>query len=131
MVERVPVRKGLFVDGAEGLKLVGNRCRACGQSYFPKAKLICLNCESEDLEEIQFAPRGRLYSYASSNVPTQHFRPPFVVGYITLENDVRIASQLVEVEGKPFKIGMEMGMLTDTLWTEGNVEVFGYKFKPV
>lgn len=130
MSERVPVRKDLFVEGPQGWQLIGSRCRSCGQPFFPKAKSICLNCEGEDLEETRIAPRGTLYSYAPSNVPTAHFRPPFIVGFVTLENGVRIASQLVEVEGKPFAIGMDMAMLMDTLWKEGDVEVFGYKFKP-
>ena len=131
MSERIPVRKDLFIEDLDGWRLIGNKCTSCGQSYFPKVATSCLNCGKENLEDKKFSSHGTLYSYAPSNVPTQHFKPPFVIGYITLEDNVRVASQLVEAKGKPFKIGMQMEMLMDTLWTEGNVEVFGYKFKPI
>lgn len=130
MPQRVPVRPGLFVEGPDGWRLIGSRCRACGQSFFPKAKAICLNCESDDLEEVLIAPTGTLYSWAPSNVPTAHFRPPFTVGYVTLENGVRIGAQLIEAEGKPFRIGMPMRARMQTLWQDGDTEVFGYRFEP-
>jgi len=43
MADVVPVREGIFAEDAEGAKLLGNKCKSCGQLFFPKAK-FCLTC---------------------------------------------------------------------------------------
>jgi uncharacterized OB-fold protein len=44
---------------------------------------------------------------------------------------VRIFAPLVISDEKSIQIGMEMEVIIDTLWQEGDNEVIGYKFKPV
>jgi uncharacterized OB-fold protein len=131
MSERVPVKKDLFIETADGWRLIGNKCKACGQVFFPKVKAICLNCHNKELEDIQLPPRGELYSFTTAQVPSDHFDPPYIVGYIMLEKNVRVFSQLEVAKDKPLKIGMEMELMMGKLWEEEGKDVFGYKFKPV
>jgi uncharacterized OB-fold protein len=131
MPQRVPVKKDLFIEGADGWNLIGNKCKACGQAFFPKAKTICLNCYNQEMEDIQFSRRGKLYSYTTAEVPSDHFAPPYIVGYVILNPKVRIFSQLEVVKDKPFKIGMEMEMVIGKVWEEDGKDVIGYRFKPV
>jgi uncharacterized OB-fold protein len=131
MSERVPVREDVFIEEADGWKLIGNKCKSCGQIFFPKAKKVCLNCSHEELQDIKLSSRGKLYSYTTVQVPTLHFNPPYAVGYVTLNDKVRIFTQLEEVKDKPFKINMEMELMIDKLWEQGDKDIIGYKFKPV
>ena len=131
MPERVPVKKDLFIEGADGPRLIGNKCKSCGQAFFPKVKTICLNCYKEELEDIQFGGRGNLYSFTIAEVPSLHFAPPYTVGYVILDENVRVFSQLEVVNDKPFKIGMVMELVIGELWQEAKKVIVGYKFKPV
>jgi len=131
MAQQVPIRKELFVEDLHGPRLIGNRCKACGQVFFPKAKTICVNCYHKELIDIEFGQKGKLYSFTTAEVPSDHFAPPYPCGYVMFDNNVNIFSQLEEVKGKPFKIGMEMELFLDKLWEEGGNEIIGYKYKPV
>ena len=130
MANVVPIREGAFVVGAEGGILLANRCKSCGHIFFPKA-VFCLTCYGEDMEELKLGRRGKLYSYTVGNMPSSHFQPPYAIGYVDMPEGVRIFAPLKMTEGKPFKIGMEMEVVTEKLWQEGDNEVIGYKFKPV
>ena len=58
MADKVPVRKGIFVEGPDGGTLLGCRCRSCGTRFFPKG-VLCLRCQEDDLEEIYGHADGR------------------------------------------------------------------------
>jgi len=131
MSQRVPVKKDLFIEAADGWRLIGNKCTACGTAFFPKVTTICLNCYNEELEDIQFSRKGKLYSFTTAEVPSDHFAPPYIVGYVILDKKVRVFAQLEVVNDKPFKIGMEMELVIGKLWEEDGKDIIGYKFKPV
>ena len=132
MSEKVPIQKDLFVETKEGWKLIGNKCKSCGQIFFPRSQTMCLNCLNKELEDVYFGPRGKLYSYTVSGVPAQHYRPPYSIGYVIPEGtNVRVFSQLLEVKDKPFEVDMDVELVIDKLWEEDGKEIIGYKFKPV
>lgn len=131
MPERIPLRKDLFVESAEGVKLLGNKCKSCGQIFIPKAEAFCLNCCQNELTDVQLGPRGKLYSFTTSGVPAMHYKPPYLVGYVVFDNEVRVFGQLEALPDKPFRIDMEMELFIDKLWEEADKEIIGYKFKPV
>ena len=130
MVERIPVKEGTFVEGPEGGILLANKCKSCGQVFFPKA-VFCLTCFDEDMEELKLSQRGKLYSYAIGRMPSMHFEPPYAIGYVDMPEGVRIFAPLKMMEDKPFAIGMDMEVVIEKLWQEEENEVIGYKFKPV
>jgi uncharacterized protein len=130
MADVVPIREGIFREEVAGGLLLGNRCASCGQIYFPKAE-FCFDCFGKGMDEVPLSRRGKLYSYTFGRLPASHFEPPYAVGLVDLPEGVRIFAPLKIAEEKPFKIGMEMEVVMEELWQEGDKQVIGYKFKPV
>jgi uncharacterized OB-fold protein len=130
MANRVPIREGAFMESPAGGILLANKCKSCGQVFFPKT-VFCLTCFSEDTEELKLSRKGKLYSYTIGHMPSMHFEPPYAIGYVVLPEGVRIFAPLEIVEGKPFEIDMEMEVVIEKLWQEDDNEIIGYKFKPV
>jgi len=130
MAEVVPVREGILVEDAEGGRLLGNKCKCCGQLFFPKAR-FCFTCFNKDMEEAVLSRHGRLYSYTIAHMPSTHFQPPYAIGFVDLPEGVRVFAPLKMTEAKPFKVGMDMEVVIEKLWQEDDKQVIGYKFKPV
>lgn len=130
MPEEVPFREGIFVEGPDGGALLGCQCRLCGTRFFPKG-VLCLNCQGDNLEEIRLSRRGKLYSYATAQMPSAHFKPPYSVGYIDLPEDIRVFAPLRDDNERPFEIGMEMELVIEGLWEEDGKTIMGFRFKPV
>lgn len=131
MAEGIPAKEGTFLDNPEeGAILLANKCKSCGQIFFPKA-VFCLTCYNEDMEELKLSRRGKLYSYTIGRMPSIHFEPPYAIGYVDLPEGVRIFTPLKMIGDKPFSIDMEMEVVIEKLWQEGDTEVIGYKFKPI
>jgi uncharacterized OB-fold protein len=130
MTIKVPFREGLFaeVDGQQ--TLVGCQCKSCGQIFFPK-KPVCLNCGSAEVQSINLSSRGKLYTYTTVNMASEHFPPPYAIGWIQLPEGIRIFSQIRGWQEQPLKINMDMQMCVETLWADGEREVMGYVFRPV
>jgi uncharacterized protein len=130
MVDVIPVREGIFAEDAKGAKLLGNKCRSCGQLFFPKAH-FCFNCFGKSMENIVLSRRGKLYSYTIGHMPSTHFQPPYAVGFVDMPEGVRVFAPLKMMKGKPFKIGTDMEVVIEELWREDDIQVIGYKFKLV
>lgn len=130
MAQKVPIREGLFIESPEGGVLLANKCKSCGQMFFPKAD-FCFSCLGQDMEEVKLSRRGKLYTYTIGRMASMHFEPPYGQGYVSMPEGVRVFAPLEMVEDKPFKIGMDMEVFIDKLWQEDDKEVIGYKFRPV
>lgn len=129
MTEDVLFREDLFKKTPDGYILVGNKCTRCGAVYFPKAD-FCTTCLSETMEEIELSKRGTLYSYTITRVRLPKFPVPHAIGFVTLPEKLRIFTPLV-MGDKEFQVGDTMEMVIDTLWTEEDKNIIGYKFKAV
>jgi uncharacterized OB-fold protein len=127
---KIPIRPGAFSETPEGVILLANKCQSCGQVFFPKVA-SCLTCFSDNLEELKLSRRGKLYSYTIGYMPSLHFPPPYAIGYVNLSERVKIFAPLIMMADKPLKVGMEMEVVLDKLWDDGENEIIGYKFKPV
>jgi len=129
MAEKIPFREGTFMEDAEGGRLVGNKCKSCGQIFFPKVQ-PCLNCFNQELEDVNLSRQGKLYSFTTAYMPASHFQPPYTVGYVNLPEGIRVFAPLKEAEGQPFQVGMTMKLVIEELWQEDGRSVVGYKFTP-
>lgn len=130
MSQRVPIREDVFTEGPEGGKLLANKCRTCGQVFFPKA-LFCLTCFGKDMEGIELSRRGKLYSYTIARMASMHFEAPYAIGYVNMPEGVRVFAPLKMLNDQAFAIGMEMEVVIENLWQEGDKDIIGYKFKAV
>jgi hypothetical protein len=83
------------------------------------------------METIKLGRRGKLYSFTTSHMPSAHFQPPYTVGWIDLAEGIRILSPIEKTEGQELQIGMEMELVIDKLWQEGNRRAVGYKYRPL
>ena len=129
MKTRVPFREGLFkkVDG--NWTLVGVKCKQCGQITFPRRE-SCLNCLGQDLEETCLSQTGTLYTYTVVHMPSEHFEPPYAVGWIGLPEGIKLFSQIRGWQEFPLQTGMDMELYFEDLWEEEDKAVFGYVFRP-
>jgi uncharacterized OB-fold protein len=129
MKTRVPFREGLFEENSGRCILLGARCRQCGQVIFPRRE-SCLNCLGHELEPIRLSRNGKLYTYTIVHMPSEHFTPPYAVGWIELPEHVRVFSQIRGWQEYPLEIGMDMKMNIEKLWDEEEKEIIGYVFRP-
>ena len=130
MAESIPVKEHTFVETPQGWTLLANKCKSCGQIFFPEA-IFCLTCFGEDMEELKLSRRGKLYSYTIGRMPSMHFQPPYAVGYVDMPEGARVFAPLKMTEDKPLTVGMDMEVTIEKLWDEDDREIIGYKFKPV
>ena len=129
MTTKVPFREGLFEKVSGQWTLVGCRCKQCGQIIFPNRE-ACLNCLSQDLERANLSRNGKLYSFTIVHMPSEHFEPPYAVGWIELPEGMRIFSQIRRWQEHPLEIGMDMELAVEKLWDEEEKEIIGYTFRP-
>jgi benzoylsuccinyl-CoA thiolase BbsA subunit len=130
MKERVPIREGVIKGEGKESVLTGNKCKACGQIFFPPASL-CLSCLNDELEVVELSKKGTLFSYSISYMPTVNWEPPYAAGWIKLPEGIIFFSPIKDWEEKGLKVGQEMELSVEKLWEEEEKEVIGYKFKPV
>jgi uncharacterized protein len=134
---RVAIEDGFFTipDARdEAPRLLGSRCPACGEHYFPR-RLVCARCLHEGCEDVLLGPRGRLYTWTFVHVPLFAKKDAKVeaygVGQIDLDEGPRIQSILVG-DRDHFDMGMEMELDLETLGeNKDGDEVVIYRFRPV
>jgi uncharacterized OB-fold protein len=121
-----------FADSPQGPVLVGSKCQSCGCVFFPR-KFLCTKCFSRNkMESVRLNTKGKLGSYAIVYRSHIGLKTPFAVGYIDLQEKIRLFSILSGCE--PFdriKIGMEMQMIVEKLMKDPfGYDVMVYKFRP-
>ena len=133
--KKVPIKDGLFRlpgNGDPG-HLIGSRCTACGESFHPK-RFVCLNCYSEDLDEIALSRRGKIQTYTIARVgyPMAPVKAPFVTAQVETAEKVMVLSLITDIDMENVEIGAEVELY---FWkaeedAEGN-ELMAYAFRPV
>ena len=133
---KVPIETGYFTipdDPSEKPRLLGSRCRACGEHFFPR-RVVCARCLEQEMEEVPLGPHGTLYTWTYVHFPLFGGRSAdpggYAVGQIDLPEGPRVQSVL---SGGPdaFRIGMPMELELETLREnrEGQ-EVVIFRFRP-
>jgi len=98
-------------------KLMGCRCRACGERYVPP-RPMCLACFSTDLEWVEVRGRGRLAAFtciaiAPPFMMAQGFgrKHPYCSGVVELEGGGRVDARIEGVDctrPETIRIGMSL-----------------------
>ena len=134
---RVPIEAGFFripEDPAEPPRLLGSRCPACAEVFFPR-RLVCAQCLHEGTEDVDLSTTGRLWTWTYCHVPLFGKSDVDVSGYgvgqVDLPEGPRVQSILLGGPGD-FSIGMPMEIDLETLRenSDGD-EVVIYRFRPV
>jgi uncharacterized OB-fold protein len=138
---RIPVIKGWIDMKTEDYHLIGNRCKVCGEHFFPKA-WICRNpdCNFDKLEDIPISKRGTIWSHTlnfyeppAPYVPPKEFEPYATVVVELPKEKLMIMGPLADgCDYAEIKIGMEVEMIFETLHPddEGKEQII-WKWKPV
>jgi benzoylsuccinyl-CoA thiolase BbsA subunit len=108
--------------------LKGYRCKKCGQLDFPKLT-PCPKCWGEESEMVPLSRKGILYSYADIYIPQPGMKPPYIIGYIDLPENIRIFATL-EGEVESFKCDEEVELTVGPIRLNQDGEpIISYKFK--
>lgn len=106
-----------YLEFIQNKKLMGTRCKDCGELYAPVRKL-CIKCNSPNMEWVEMSGKGELSAFTCITVGTPYFiekgydrNKPYCFSVIKLEEGPMVSAQLVGVdETKPetIKIGMPL-----------------------
>lgn len=133
--------EGWFTTGDEPT-LLGRRCTSCGTYAFPKVDFGCPNpaCTGTDFEEVPLSRRGTVWSYTDAQYrpPAPYVVPgdehvPFCIAAVHLEAEgLTIMGQVVAGVGiEDLRVGAEMEVVVDVLFTEDGVDHLVWKWRPV
>ena len=87
-------------------------CQACGKATFPP-KPICPHCWSDRMAWKDLSSSGLLYSWTRIHAAPKVFEgeAPYAVCVVDLDIGLRIATRLIERDGKDFKCGMPVELV--------------------
>jgi len=134
--ERVPIEAGFFTipdDRAASPQLLGSKCRACGEHFFPR-RAICAKCLASETADVLLGPEGTLYTWTYVHFPMFGVKAKDVQGYgvgqIDLPEGPRVQAVLSGGEND-FRIGMSMRLELESLKqnSEGQ-DVAIFRFRP-
>jgi uncharacterized OB-fold protein len=113
MNTEVPLTLESFYQFCAQGKLVGTRCRSCGEILTPPRSL-CRKCHSTDMEWMEFKGTGKLLTYSIIHVAPSAFQSlvPYTVGIVQLTEGARLPG-MIRVEPKDLRIGLELKVAFD------------------
>lgn len=111
--------------------LIGRKCQGCEKFHFPPVD-NCSECLSDRLKSVQFGRKGRLYTYSIIEVSSLGFEAPYAIGYIDLDQGIRLYSMITEWKAEELKNGRSMELVITKIRkdAEGN-DVKGYAYRPI
>jgi len=130
LAELPPFVPGTLEVGPDGKgHLVGGHCPGCGAFYFP-ARSVCSRCLRGDLERVPLCSSGTLYTYTVIHQSLPQFPTPYVLGYVDLDDNVRVAGQLVDVDVDTLELGMRVSTLVEPRENPDGEQVLWFRFGP-
>ncbi|WP_121258728.1 Zn-ribbon domain-containing OB-fold protein [Nocardioides ferulae] len=123
--------EAFWTGGRDGHLLV-YRCESCEQFFHPPGP-ICWRCRSRDVAPAPVSGRGRVATFTVNAQPwLPSLPPPYVVVLVELEEqpDVRIMSQLVDIDPAEVAIGMEVEVFFEHWSDEQRGDIWLPLFRP-
>jgi uncharacterized OB-fold protein len=118
------------LDGKGVPRLMGGRCRKCDAVSFPRAA-VCTDCMSEDIEDIELAHEGKLYSYSIVHQAPKGWTVPYALGYVDLPHNVRVLAHL-DAPSDKLAIDMPMRLSVGVVGTDASGQsLLSYTFTPI
>lgn len=134
---RVPIKPGFFTvpdDPDQPPRLLGTKCRACGEHFYPR-RAICAKCMSDQTSEVEMDARGTLYSYTFVHLPlfgstNLEHADGYGVGQIDLPEGPRVQSPLAGKQAE-FRVGQTLQGELNVLREDGARDIVIVRFRPV
>ncbi len=98
-----------FADYLHKGKLMGTKCKQCGEIYFPP-RADCLTCIDDKVEWVEFSGKGTLQSYTRIHAAPTGFddMAPYTLGIVDLEEGGRLIAWLKDIPAEEIEIGMKI-----------------------
>ena len=116
-------------QAAQG-KLVLQRCKDCDSvQFYPR--VLCVACQSRDLEWIESAGRGTLFTFSVVHQPPHPgFREdvPYIAAIVELAEGVKMPSQVIGIEPDPEQL--HIGMPLEVAFEQVTDSITLPKFRP-
>jgi uncharacterized OB-fold protein len=113
-----------FWDAATKRRLVAQRCGSCKRLRHPP-RPMCPGCGSVDVDVVDLAGHGTVYSYSVLHHPQNPlFDYPVVAALVDLDEGIRMASNLINVSPGAIEIGMPVTVAFAATAGGGLVPVF-------
>ncbi|MBN1801957.1 MAG: Zn-ribbon domain-containing OB-fold protein [Candidatus Lokiarchaeota archaeon] len=103
-----------YLDYINQKKLMGSKCKSCGELFAPPRKL-CTKCGSTEMEWTEMSGKGKIAAFTCISVGTKFFvdkgyskNKPYCFSVIKLDEGPMVSAQLVGVdESKPETIEID------------------------
>lgn len=129
----------LWRDHKRTYALRGQICTACDKKFYPKKHLCSCGLNpptggSSGLQDFLFSGSGKILSFTQVNNPPKKFKilSPYIIGFIELQEGVRLVAQITDAKISDLKIGMPVRAVFRKLSDGGDkgVIAYGVKFIP-
>ena len=123
-------------------RLIGTRCTRSGTYFFPPETTMSRapgNADSE-LVPVELSRTGTVWSFTNAGyqppepyIPTSDPYVPFAIAAVELaEEKIVVLGQCIDgVTVDDLAVGMEMELVLDTLYSEGDIDHVVWKWQPV
>ena len=135
----IPLKEGFWTtpsSSGEKPRLVGNKCEACRELFFPKKKKgWCLHCHKKSLTDVTFSREGKIVSFSVvMQQPGGGFYKgpvPYAYGLVDLPEGLRIETLFSIDDFDELEVGRDVELVIEKLCDddEGN-ELLTFKFRP-
>ena len=96
-----------FADYLQKGKLMGTKCKKCGELYFPP-RADCLNCMNDTFEWIEYSGKGTLNSFTTIHAAPKGFEDiaPYTLGVVDLNEGGRVIAWIKDIPKDKLKNDM-------------------------
>jgi|SRR5688572_16102891 len=119
-----------FRDRDTDVTLLGQRCRRCGQTQFPRQR-VCYKCFAKDeFDAVRLSDKiGTVKSFTFDNFAGSP-NPPLVAGIVDVDG-ARLYVQMTDVDPKEVKLGMPVEMTFRKIHEAGGTPNYFWKSTPL
>jgi uncharacterized OB-fold protein len=122
-----------FYDFLKEKKIMGTKCKDCGEIYLPPRPL-CPKCIDSEMEWVELEGKGKLEAFTSITVAPTHMLNaghtrdnPYVFGIVQLDSGPSISAIILNVDAKkPEDIAIGSTMTVEFV-TIGDKVLLGFK----
>ena len=132
MPESRPITAGLFLEDADGPRLLAGQCPECGRPHVP-AGPTCPYCAADGCREIRVGPAAhlRLFTAVQTAPPGYRGPVPYGFGVVELAGGLCVITRLTEPRLERLRPGLPVRLVVEPLHTDDEGRpVLSYAFRP-